>query len=132
MSRMNGMRTGFMLGSMIGLFAGMFLASKNGHKVRDNIEKTYSDTKRQVKDFVNDASENVTETWENIQERMYSTVEGNMNNITQAKPQMEIGEIGKIAHKIASKADKGKTDALMHAFLTAEAKKAKKGQRNED
>ena len=119
MSRMNGMRTGFMMGSLMGVFAGMFLASKRGHRVRES-----------VKHFVDDASDNVTETWENIQERMYNSNSDVMETMSQTKHQMEIGEIGKPSGNTSNKSDQAKADALVQAFLVSEGSKSKKNFKN--
>ncbi len=119
MSRMNGMRTGFMMGSVMGVFAGMFLASKHGHRMKEN-----------VKNFVDDASDNVTETWENIQERMYNSNANVVETMSQTKHQMEIGEIGRAPGNTSNKNDQAKTDALVQAFLVSEGSKSKKNHKN--
>ncbi|OEF98511.1 YtxH domain-containing protein [Desulfuribacillus alkaliarsenatis] len=129
MMRMSGMRTGFMIGSIIGMFAGMFISSKSGHKMREEFERTYEDTKKNIKNFAEQTSDNATETWDNIQERMYSTVNNTIEDASQAVRDMEIGEIQskpQTSHKFQTKSDKAKTDALVQAFLASDGFKQKK------
>jgi len=112
----SGMRTGFMMGCLIGVFAGMYLTSRASHK---------------IKHFANNIKEDATETWEHIEERMHSTMDHTTNQpieqMSQVKNDMEIGELGRTSHKIQTKANTGNnksnTDALVQAFLATEEMK---------